>query len=47
MFLKCIIKVKVPLTITNVTASCGCTTPEWGKDKSVCPGEKTTIKVGS
>ena len=39
-------KSKVPLTITNVTASCGCTTPEWEKDKSVAPGEKTTIKVG-
>jgi uncharacterized radical SAM superfamily Fe-S cluster-containing enzyme len=37
---------KVPLTISNVHASCGCTTPEWEKDKAVAPGEKTKITVG-
>jgi len=37
---------KVPLVITNVNASCGCTTPEWEKDKSVAPGQKTNITVG-
>lgn len=37
---------KVPLTISNVNASCGCTTPEWEKDKAVAPGEKTKITVG-
>ena len=37
---------KVPLNITNVNASCGCTTPEWEKDKTVAPGEKTKITVG-
>jgi len=37
---------KVPLAISNVHASCGCTTPEWEKDKTVAPGQKTTITVG-
>ena len=37
---------KLPLNITNVNASCGCTTPEWEKDKAVAPGEKTKITVG-
>ena len=39
-------KSKVPLIISNVTASCGCTTPEWEKDKAIAPGEKTNITVG-
>jgi len=36
----------VPLKISNVNASCGCTTPEWEKDKVVAPGESTKITVG-
>lgn len=39
-------KSNVPLKIANVTASCGCTTPEWEKEKVVAPGEKTNITVG-
>jgi len=34
------------LKIGNVVASCGCTTPEWEKDKPVTPGTATSIKVG-
>ena len=34
------------LRITNVAASCGCTTPEWEKDKAVAPGTGTKITVG-
>lgn len=37
---------KVQLNISDVHASCGCTTPEWEKDKVVAPGEKTKITVG-
>jgi hypothetical protein len=37
---------KDSLRIVNVQASCGCTTPEWDRDKIQAPGEKTTIKVG-
>jgi hypothetical protein len=36
----------IPLKISNIHASCGCTTPEWEKDKVVAPGEKTNITVG-
>ena len=39
-------KSNVPLKIANVNASCGCTTPEWEKDKVIAPGEKTKITVG-
>lgn len=39
-------KSTVPLKIANISASCGCTTPEWEKDKVVAPGEKTNITVG-
>ena len=39
-------KSNAPLKISAVNASCGCTTPEWEKDKVVAPGEKTNIKVG-
>lgn len=39
-------KSKIPLNISNINASCGCTTPEWEKDKTVNPGEKTAITVG-
>lgn len=34
------------LKIAAVNASCGCTTPEWEKDKAVAPGETTRITVG-
>ena len=34
------------LKIVNVQASCGCTTPEWEKDKVVAPGGGTKITVG-
>lgn len=34
------------LKITNVQASCGCTTPDWDRDKVQAPGEKTSITVG-
>jgi len=39
-------KSNVALKINNINASCGCTTPEWEKDKVVAPGEKTKITVG-
>ncbi len=39
-------KSNIPLKITNINASCGCTTPEWEKDKVVAPGEQTKITVG-
>lgn len=34
------------LRILNVQASCGCTTPEWEKDKVIAPGGATKITVG-
>ena len=37
---------KDSLHISNVQASCGCTTPEWERNKTQAPGEKTNIKVG-
>ena len=37
---------KTPLKLQNVQASCGCTTPEWDKDKEVATGASSTIKVG-
>ncbi|MEO6730885.1 MAG: DUF1573 domain-containing protein [Ferruginibacter sp.] len=37
---------KDSLRIVNVQASCGCTTPEWNRDKIQAPGEKTNITVG-
>jgi hypothetical protein len=37
---------KDSLHIQNVQASCGCTTPEWDRDKVQAPGEKTKITVG-
>ncbi len=37
---------KDSLKISNVQASCGCTTPEWERDKVQAPGEKTRINVG-
>jgi hypothetical protein len=35
-----------PIKLVTVQASCGCTTPEWEKDKEIAPGGKSTIKVG-
>src|SRR6478735_2499683 len=35
---------KIPLIITNVQASCGCTTPSWTKDP-VMPGGSGFIKA--
>ncbi len=37
---------KSDLKLLNVQASCGCTTPEWEKEKSIAPNETSTIKVG-
>ena len=37
---------KTPMTIANVQASCGCTTPEWEKDKPIPAGANTKITVG-
>ena len=37
---------KSDLKLVNVQASCGCTTPEWEKEKSIAPNETSTIKVG-
>ncbi len=37
-------KATTPIIISNVSASCGCTTPEWTKSP-VAPGKKGTIKV--
>ena len=36
----------VPLNISNVVASCGCTTPEWEKDSPVAPGATSQINIG-
>ena len=36
----------VPYKLTNVQASCGCTTPEWEKDKLMKPGETSNINIG-
>ena len=35
-----------PYKIENIHAGCGCTTPEWEKDKTLAPGETTRVKVG-
>lgn len=37
-------KSKVPLILTSVSASCGCTTPEWPKEP-ILPGKTGSIKV--
>ena len=34
-----------PLKLDNVTATCGCTTPEWNRD-AIAPGASDKIKVG-
>jgi hypothetical protein len=35
---------KEPLVLSNVTASCGCTTPSWPKEP-ILPGKSSSIKV--
>jgi len=35
---------EVPLAITNITASCGCTVPDWTKEP-VAPGKEGFVKV--
>ncbi len=37
---------KDSLKIVNVQASCGCTTPEWDRDKSLATGGAAKITVG-
>jgi hypothetical protein len=37
---------KTAFKIENVQASCGCTTPEWEKDKAIEPGTNSKINVG-
>ena len=37
-------KGRQPVTIQNVTSSCGCTTPDWTKEP-VAPGAKGFVKV--
>jgi len=36
---------KEPAKLENVSASCGCTTPEWNRE-AIAPGAKSLIKVG-
>ncbi len=33
-----------PLIINNITASCGCTTPEWSRDP-IAPGNSSFVRV--
>ncbi len=35
---------ELPLLINNITASCGCTTPDWPR-QPVAPGETSTVRV--
>lgn len=37
---------KSSIKLDNVQASCGCTTPEWERNKEILSGEKSIIKVG-
>lgn len=37
-------KGELPLVINNITASCGCTTPDWPRDP-VAPGEESAVRV--
>ena len=37
---------KTSMKLVNVQASCGCTTPEWEKDKEIAAGGSSNIKVG-
>jgi Protein of unknown function (DUF1573) len=32
--------------LENVTASCGCTTPDWNKEETIMPGKSSFINVG-
>ncbi|GAA4470676.1 hypothetical protein GCM10023189_59770 [Nibrella saemangeumensis] len=34
----------IPLIINNITASCGCTMPEWPREP-IAPGAESSIKV--
>jgi len=38
-------KGKTPITLDNVSTTCGCTTPEWSKEP-IAPGQTAKIKVG-
>ena len=35
---------ELPLVINNITASCGCTTPDWPRDP-VAPGGESAVRV--
>ena len=37
-------KGELPLIINNITASCGCTTPDWPR-QPVAPGEESSVRV--
>lgn len=37
---------KATFKLDNVQASCGCTTPQWDKEKTIKPGETSIITVG-
>ena len=37
---------KTPFKLDNVQASCGCTTPQWDKEKIIEPGSTSVINVG-
>ncbi len=37
-------KGEMPLVINNITASCGCTTPEWPREP-LAPGEESAVRV--
>lgn len=37
---------KTAYKLDNVVASCGCTTPQWDKEKIINAGEKSVITVG-
>ena len=39
-------KSKDSLKIINIQASCGCTTPDWERNKVQAPNEKTAVTVG-
>ncbi|MEZ0541143.1 DUF1573 domain-containing protein [Fibrella arboris] len=37
-------KGELPLVINNITASCGCTTPDWPREP-VAPGQESAVRV--
>ena len=37
---------KTPFKLDNVQASCGCTTPQWEREKLIGAGEKADITIG-